>query len=119
MTVALRGIFLTSDKPAQIARFYREVALLNLEQVGSDDQYHYWKLDSHGMQLAIHDARLFAPYTHPGCAESNVTHLYFKIENYAEFHQHLVDSGATVYSTDDVVITVIDPDGRKVLFGTA
>ena len=32
---------------------------------------------------------------------------------------HLASLGVAPCSTDDVVVTVVDPDGRKVMFGTA
>lgn len=119
MKSSLRGIFLTSETPALIARFYKDVAGLDLERVGAEGQYQYWKIDTAGMQLAIHDARLFAHYTYPVCLESNVTHLYFKIESQREFLDHLHRLGITPHCTDEIVITVVDPDGRKVMFGTA
>jgi hypothetical protein len=119
MNVALRGIFLTSEEPEVTAKFYRNVASLELEQVGSAGGYVYWKTDSNGLQLAIHDARQFAKYTYPARPDSNLTHLYFKIDNRDEFLNHLRMLGIAPYANDDVVITVADPDGRKVMFGTA
>jgi hypothetical protein len=119
MQPLLRGIFLTSDHPAATAAFYREVARLPVEKVGKEPDYVYWKYDSHGMQLAIHDARQFAVYTNPPVTDSNVTHLYFKIASQEQFLAHLESQGITPFSADDVVVTVIDPDGRKVMFGTA
>jgi hypothetical protein len=114
----LRGIFLTSEYPAVTATFYRDVAGLRLEQAGEDAKHGYWKMDDAGVQFAIHDAKKFAGYTHPANPQSNVTHLYFKIENQAEFLEHLKDLNIRPYATDDIVVTVIDPDGRKVMFGT-
>jgi hypothetical protein len=32
---------------------------------------------------------------------------------------HLEAVGTKAYATDDVVVTVVDPDGRRVMFGTA
>ena len=119
MNPVLRGIFLTSADPATTAKFYRDVAKLALEQVGDAATYVYWKVDRGGTQFAIHDARQFATYTHPARAESNLTHLYFKIEDQSHFLAHLRSLGMEPYASDDVVITVEDPDGRKVLFGTA
>jgi hypothetical protein len=119
MNPVLRGIFLTSEEPRATAKFYQDVARLELEQVGSAGSYVYWKADRVGLQLAIHDAGQFAEYTHPACPDSNLTHLYFKIENKEHFLKHLSAIGVTPYSTDDVVVTVVDPDGRKVMFGTA
>ena len=119
MKSVLRGIFLTSETPALTAGFYRDIAGLDLQQIGQAGEYLYWKIDHHGMQLAIHDARLFAEYTHPVCVQSNVTHLYFKIESQSDFLQHLQNSNVTPHSVDEVVVTVVDPDGRKVMFGTA
>jgi hypothetical protein len=89
MSLELRGIFLTSEEPEVTARFYRDVAELELEQIGSSGGYVYWKVDKAGLQLAIHDAGKFAKYTHPACPESNLTHLYFKIENQDQFLEHL------------------------------
>ena len=119
MKVTLRGIFLTSETPEVTAKFYRTVANLDLVEVGSPGGYMYWKTDSHGLQLAIHDAKQFAEYTHPPFPDSNLTHLYFKIDNQPDFLGHLNNLGISPHSTDDVVITVADPDGRKVMFGTA
>lgn len=119
MQSTLRGIFLTSENPAETAKFYREVAGLDLEQVGAAPGYVYWRVDRNGFQLAIHGAKLFAAYTHPPQAQSNLTHLYFKIESQSAFLSQLTSQGIDPFATDDVVITIIDPDGRKVMFGTA
>jgi len=118
MKSLLRGVFLTAEDPAATARFYREVAGLDLEQIGMEGEYVYWKTDRNDMQLAIHDAKKFADYTHPSRVESNVTHLYFKIESQPAFLQHLERSGISPLLVDDVVVTVVDPDGRRVMFGT-
>jgi len=119
MQSTFRGIFLTSARPAEAAAFYRDVAGLALETVGEGGAYVYWKLDADGVQIAIHDAEAFADYAHPPLATSNLTHLYFKIADLRAFLAHLETSGIQPYAIDDVVVTVIDPDGRKVLFGTA
>jgi Glyoxalase-like domain len=119
MNPFLRGIFLTSEDPAKTAKFYRDIAKVELEQVGDATTHVYWKVDRRGMQLSIHDARQFAKFTHPPQPDSNLTHLYFKIENQNRFLAHLVSLGIEPYASDDVVITVEDPDGRKVMFGTA
>lgn len=119
MNPVLRGIFLTSEDPATTAKFYRDIAKLELEQVGDATTCVYWKVDGGGMQLAIHDARQFAKYTHPSRPESNLTHLYFKIEDQSHFLAHLRSLRMEPYASDDVVTTVEDPDGRKVMFGTA
>lgn len=71
------------------------------------------------MQLAIHDAEAFAAYAHPPNPASNLTHLYFKIDDRTAFLAHLNGLGITPHAVDDVVVTVADPDGRKVMFGTA
>jgi predicted enzyme related to lactoylglutathione lyase len=114
-----RGIFLTSEKPEHTANFYKDVVGLELEQVGKAGEYVYWKIDKDGVQIAIHDAGAFAGYTFPAFAQSNVTHLYFKIANQEQFLQHLGEKNVEPYARDDVVITVTDPDGRRVMFGTA
>lgn len=51
--------------------------------------------------------------------EFNLTHLYFTISDRGDFLAHLDGLGISPFTADDVVITVIDPDGRKVIFGTA
>jgi hypothetical protein len=119
MTPTLRGIFLTSDTPAETARFYREVANLGLEQIGTAPGYVYWRVDRDQFQLAIHDAKLFATYAHPPVPHSNLTHLYFKIESQSEFLEHLKSRRIEPFAIDEVVVTVTDPDGRKVMFGLA
>ena len=119
MKPILRGIFLTAQDPAATAKFYQEVARLDLEQIGNTGGYIYWKIDRDGFQLAIHDAAQFAEYSRPARPESNVTHLYFKIENQGKFLGHLKELDIAPYALDDVVVTVEDPDGRKVMFGTA
>jgi hypothetical protein len=86
---ALRGIFLTSEQPETCARFYIDVAGLPLERVGTEGVYVYWKVDHDGLQLAIHDAKAFSTYTHPAVRASNVTHLYFKIDDQVAFVEHL------------------------------
>lgn len=115
----LRGVFLTSEQPAVTAEFYREVVGLALEEMESEPGYIYWRLDKDNVQIAIHDAEKFAEYSHPARQESNLTHLYFKIDSQEEFLDHLEQLGITPYLRDDVVVTLEDPDGRKVMFGTA
>lgn len=119
MKTILRGVFLTSETPVLTAKFYREVARLELEQIGSEGGYEYWKMDENGVQLALHSAKEFAEYTYPAFLDSNVTHLYFKIDSQEELLKHLAGLGVEPYGMDDVVVTVMDPDGRKVMFGTA
>jgi hypothetical protein len=50
---------------------------------------------------------------------SSLTHLYFSIEDQVRFLAHLESLGLAPHAADQVVVTVVDPDGRKVLFGTA
>ena len=118
MTV-LRGIFLTSSHPDRTAKFYEQVAQLALERVGEEGGYVYWRLDRDGMQLAIHASAPFAAYAHPPLPGSNLTHMYFKIESQEAFLSHLERIGLAPVAVDDVVVTIEDPDGRKVLFGLA
>jgi catechol 2,3-dioxygenase-like lactoylglutathione lyase family enzyme len=119
MTTTFRGVFLTSKDPAATARFYREVAGLDLEPIGGGSEYTYWRVDKDGLQFAIHDAQKFASYTHPPKPESNLTHLYFQVESQDRFLERLARAKVKPQSTDEVVVTVLDPDGRKVMFGTA
>ncbi|MDN6748177.1 MAG: VOC family protein, partial [Brevibacterium sp.] len=100
------------------ADFYRDVAGVPVEPVGSDD-YTYWMLDLNGVQIALHDAKAFADYSFPPNPESNLTHLYFRIPDLQAFLNHVQDVSAPLIDVDDVVATVEDPDGRKVMFGTA
>ena len=79
----------------------------------------YWRLDRDGMQLAIHDAEGFADYAIPPNPASNLTHLYFTIDDREAFLAHLRARGITPVKVDEVVVTVEDPDGRNVTFGTA
>ena len=116
---AFRGIFFTSQDPEKTAKFYQDIALLTLERVGEPDPYTYWKLDRDGVQIAIHDAKLFADYAYPPMAASNLTHVYFKIDDLQAFQAHLERTNVIPIAKDDVTITIIDPDGRKVMFGTA
>lgn len=119
MAARFRGVFLTSERPDVTAQFYQQVAGLPLEKVGGEGQYIYWRIDAGGMQLAIHDAKAFSGYTYPAVATSNLTHLYFKIEDQAAFIRRLEQLTITPFARDEVVVTVTDPDGRKVMFGTA
>jgi catechol 2,3-dioxygenase-like lactoylglutathione lyase family enzyme len=119
MTSRFRGVFLTSEHPDMTAKFYEQVAGLRLAKIGGEDQYVYWRFDADGMQLAIHDAKAFSGYTYPALAASNLTHLYFKIADQRAFLSHLEQVAITPIGIDDVVVTVVDPDGRKVMFGTA
>jgi hypothetical protein len=119
MSATLRGIFLTSEQPEVTARFYREVAGIELQQMGNPPGYVYWKLDHAGIQLAIHEGKPFAPYAHPANHDSNVTHLYFNITSQEEFLRHLQSLNLSPHAIDEVVVTVRDPDGRMVMFGTA
>jgi len=90
-----------------------------MEKVGVEGGYGYWRLDRDRMQLAIHDAKAFADYAHPALPNSNLTNLYFSIEDQIRFLAHLESLGLAPDATDHVVVTVVDPDGRKVLFGIA
>lgn len=119
MRSTVRGIFLTSETPQQTAMFYKSVAGLLLEQVGEMREHAYWKLDQDGIQIAIHDASKFAGYAHPARPDSNLTHLYFKIEDQKQFLEHLEELNIKTLAKDEVVVTIVDPDGRKVMFGTA
>jgi len=119
MKTRFRGVFLTSQQAEATAGFYEKVAALPLETVGEKGGYVYWKLDRDGMQLAIHDAQAFAAHAYPALAGSNLTHLYFRIDDRQAFLAHLERRGMWPGSVDDIVVTVVDPDGRKVLFGTA
>ena len=112
-------MFLTSAEPEVGAAFYRDVAGLPLETVGETGGYRYWRLDRDGMQLAIHDSEAFADHANPPNPASNLTHLYFKIDDREAFLVHLTRLGVAPVAKDDVVITVVDPDGRWVMFGTA
>lgn len=118
MNTAFRGVFLTSADPAATARFYRDIAGFPLERAG-EGGHSYWRLDRDGMQLAIHDAQAFAAHAYPPNRDSNLTHLYFHIEDRDAFTAHLRDLDVEPFAVDDVVVTVVDPDGRKVMFGTA
>ncbi len=113
----LRGLFLTSNEPRALAEWYRVVARIPLEEVG--EGYVYWRVDSDGVQLAIHDAEAFAGYAFPPRPDSNLTHLYFQVPDVNAFVSHLREHGIEPHALDDVVVTVTDPDGRKVMFGTA
>lgn len=115
----LRGIFLTSEHPHRTANFYRDVAGLSLEEIGGGSGYSYWKIDDGQIQLAIHGAKEFAAYTFPPNPGSNLTHLFFKTVDQAAFLSQLRVHGVEPCAVDDVVVTVEDPDGRKVMFGTA
>jgi catechol 2,3-dioxygenase-like lactoylglutathione lyase family enzyme len=114
-----RGVFLTSNDPEATARFYRDVAGLALEAVGSEESYVYWKMDDGRIQLATHDAKAFADHSYPPRPDSNLTHLYFHIDDQNRFLDRLRALGVTEEHRDDVVVTVRDPDGRRALFGTA
>lgn len=118
MSIAFAGIFLTSARVAETAEFYMAIAGLSMEAVDTGG-YVYWRGDCGGVQLAIHDARSFADYSYPPLPDSNVTHLYFRIDSQADFLARLDGRGLNAYAVDDVVVTVVDPDGRKVMFGTA
>jgi hypothetical protein len=48
MKTKLRGIFLTSEHPDKTTALYRDVAGLELEQVGDPSTYVYWKQDQDG-----------------------------------------------------------------------
>ena len=114
-----RGVFLTSEQPDVTARFYRDVARVAIEEVDSAGTYRYWKYDDGQIQIAIHDARAFADYAFPPRTDSNVTHMYFHIADHAAFLEQLRMQHIEPKAVDPVVITLVDPDGRIVLFGTA
>lgn len=118
MNTTFRGVFLTSEKPEATARFYEQVALFPLETVGTPGQYIYWRLDRDGMQLAIHEAKAFADYAYPPLAGSNLTHLYFKIEDQKAFLAHLENLQVQPVAVDDVVVTVSDPEIEMGQIGT-
>ena len=56
---------------------------------------------------------------HPVVLSSNVTHLYFKISDQQTFLAHIDALGLVPVAVDEVVVTLKDPDGRTVMFGTA
>ncbi|WP_350270139.1 VOC family protein [Brevibacterium sp. CBA3109] len=118
MQSKFRSVFLTCDDVEATADFYRDVAGVGLEAVSSDE-YTYWMLDIDGVQIALHDAKSFADYSHPPDPASNLTHLYFRVPDLEEFLDHVQSVGAPLVEVDDVVVTLEDPDGRKVMFGTA
>jgi hypothetical protein len=111
--------FLNGRRPGSNCTVLCRGCALKLEQVGEDGGYRYWKLDDGDFQIAIHDAKSFSAYTYPAFNESNVTHLYFNIESQAAFINRLNGMSIEPYTANDVVITVVDPDGRKVTFATA
>ncbi len=118
MDAKLRGVFLTCGELEDTADFYRDIAGLELGAAG-DDEYTYYVLEVGGIQLALHDAEAFADYTHPTVRASNLTHLYFRIDDRTAFLDRLDAAGIIPTAIDDVVVTVADPDGRQVMFGTA
>lgn len=87
MTASFRGVFLTSNHPEATATFHRAVAGIPLETVIAGE-YTYWRVDRDGMQLAIHDAQAFAEYAYPPEPGSNLTHLYFTIDDRGAFLDH-------------------------------
>lgn len=118
MTARFRGVFLTCQDSVKTAAFYRDLAGVPLEEAG-DDEYTYYRLEVDGIQIALHDAHAFADYSFPPNSESNLTHMYFRIEDQQAFLKDVRSVGAPLIDVDDVVVTVQDPDGRKVMFGTA
>lgn len=118
MESTFRGVFLTCGDAEATASFYREIAGVPLEAVSSDE-YTYWMMDVDGLQVALHDANAFADYSFSPNPTSNLTHLYFRIPDLQAFLAHVQSLGAPLVDVDDVVVTVEDPDGRKVMFGTA
>lgn len=80
-----RGVFLTSAQPEVTARFYRDVARVAMEEVGTADTYRYWKCD----------------------------------DGHAAFLEYLRTQRIEPIAVDAIVVTLVDPDGRMVLFGTA
>ncbi|MGC3956374.1 MAG: hypothetical protein QM804_19400 [Propionicimonas sp.] len=105
-------MFLTSTDPAAAARFYREVAGLPLEEVG-EGGYTYWRLDRDGMQLAIHDAQAFAGYAYPPEPGFQPHPPVLHDRGPQRFRHPPGRSGIEPSATDDVVVTVVDPDGRR------
>ena len=121
MESTFRGVFLTCTDAEATAAFYREIADLPLTTEG-DEEYTYFVVEAGetgGVQLALHSAEAFADYAFPPVAGSNLIHLYFRIPDQAEFLERIKDAGTPLVEVDDVVVTVEDPDGRKVMFGTA
>jgi hypothetical protein len=112
-------VFLTSARPAQTAHFYRDIAGLPIEEVSNGSGSVYWRLDDGHIQIAIHEAHAFAAYAFPPLSASNLTHLYFQIADVPAFLAKLQEFGITPEEADDVVVTLVDPDGRRVLFGVA
>ena len=118
MESTFRGVFLTCTDAEATAAFYRKIAGLPLTTEG-DEEYSYFVVEAGGVQLALHSAEAFAAFAFPPVAESNLTHLYFRIPDQAEFLERIKNAGTPLVAVDDVVVTVEDPDGRKVMFGTA
>ncbi|MGC3020802.1 VOC family protein [Brevibacterium sp. FAM 24630] len=118
MESTFRGVFLTCADAEATAAFYRDIAGQPLTTAGSDE-YTYFLVETEGVQIAFHSAEAFADYAFPPVAESNLTHLYFRIPDQAGFLERIRHAGVPIVAVDDVVVTVEDPDGRKVMFGTA
>lgn len=118
MDSTFRGVFLTCTDTEATAAFYRDLAGLPFETAGNGE-YTYFVFDADGVQIALHGAEAFADYAFPPVPESNLTHLYFRIPDQQKFLERVQHAGAPLIEVDDVVVTVEDPDGRKVMFGTA
>ena len=92
MESTFRGVFLTCTDAEATAAFYRKIAGLPLTTEG-DEEYSYFVVEAGGVQLALHSAEAFADYAFPPVAESNLTHLYFRIPDQAEFLERIKNAG--------------------------
>jgi hypothetical protein len=75
----------------------------------------HWACSTNGAHFAIHDAKDFSEHTHPANLKSNVSHLFFTIEDMNEFLSHIKNLGIELmWPIEDVgpmkMATVRDPD---------
>lgn len=123
LTIGLSGTLLTSRNPNRTAKFYLNIAGLKLQKIRHGDTPEHWEGHSQGIHFAIHNAKFFAKYTYPAVTKSNLTHLYFSISDVKQFNERLRKHKLRLFCppesvAGETVMTVQDPDGRKVMFGT-
>jgi hypothetical protein len=117
----LKSVILTSEQPAELAAFYRDVLMLPLEEERHRGTERHWACQLGDMHFAIHATGGFwLPVG--GTGASSGTIVNFTIEDMAPMLAHLEARGVAVVARTKIgpmdFVALRDPDGRYVCCGT-
>lgn len=118
---SLSAILLTSANPSVTARWYEKTLGIEFQKEAHEGPTH-WACETGGMHFAIHNAKSFAKYCHP-IRKANATHLFFTISEIDRFLSKVKKMKLKpALPIEEVgrskMVTLRDPDGRMVIFGT-